>query len=71
MTGTGTQTEGTGTQANRVTDRQGHRWTGKGIQTDTDMDTDTNIDKFNGQLTKNTVRALKALSFKEFYKIEF
>ncbi len=34
-----------------------------------DRDTDTDIDNFNGQLTKK--RALKALSFKNFYKIEF
>jgi hypothetical protein len=81
-TGTGTQIDRntdrqgqtwTGTQMDRGrdTDRQGqgHQGTGKGSQTDMDRDTDTDIDNFNGQLTKK--QELKALSFKKFYKIKF
>jgi hypothetical protein len=59
----GTETQ---TDTDRDTDGQGHKWTGKGTQADTDRDTD--IDNVNGQLKK--IRALKALSFKQFYKIE-
>jgi hypothetical protein len=54
------------------TDRQGqgHKGTGKGTQMDTDRDTDTDIDNFNRQFAKK-IRALNALSFKKFCKIEF
>jgi hypothetical protein len=48
-------TNGTGTQMDRA-----------GTQTDTDTD----IDNFNGQLTQK-IRAMKALSFNKFDKIEF
>jgi hypothetical protein len=47
---------GTGTQTDRDADElgQGHKGTGKGTQTDTDRDTD--IDNYNGQLTKKMER---------------
>ncbi len=51
------QTE-TGTQTDRDADEQGqgHKGTGKGTQTDTDRYTDTDIDNYNGQLTKKLER---------------
>jgi hypothetical protein len=66
---------GTRTQTDRDTDRQGqeHRWTGAGTQRDGESDTnkhgqgyDTDIDNFNGKLTKN--KSVEALSFKYLTK---
>jgi hypothetical protein len=73
QTGRGHRRTGTQTDRDRNTDgknrdtyRQGHRWTGAGTGEGTQRDTDRNN---NEQLTK--IRALKALNFKEFYKIKF
>jgi hypothetical protein len=67
---TGTRTK---TDRDRDTDTnghgQGHKRTWTGTQTDMDRDKYMDINNFNGQLTN--IRALKALSFKNLYKIEF
>jgi hypothetical protein len=69
---TGTQTEETGTQTDRDTDRQGHRWTRAGTQgqgkrhkqTQIDMDRDTDgYTTLMENLQKKSVESIK------FYRI--